>query len=40
MGFARIEDLEAVIGESLLAIEEIPREALFLAALTLIAPAV
>jgi len=31
IGFARIEELEAVIKEASLAIEEIPREALFLA---------
>jgi predicted nucleic acid-binding protein len=31
MGFARIEELEAVIKEASLAIEDIPREALFLA---------
>jgi predicted nucleic acid-binding protein len=31
MAFARIEELEAVIAESGLAVEEIPREALFLA---------
>lgn len=31
IGFSRIEELEAVINEASLAIEEIPREALFLA---------
>jgi predicted nucleic acid-binding protein len=31
IGFARIEELEAVIQEASLVIEEIPREALFLA---------
>ena len=31
IGFARIEELEAVIKEASLAIEDIPREALFLA---------
>ena len=31
IGFARIEELEAVIKEASLALEEIPREALFLA---------
>jgi predicted nucleic acid-binding protein len=31
IGFARIEELEAVIKEAPLAIEDIPREALFLA---------
>jgi predicted nucleic acid-binding protein len=31
IGFARIEELEAVIREASLAIEDIPREALFLA---------
>jgi predicted nucleic acid-binding protein len=31
IGFARIEELEAVIMEASLAIEDIPREALFLA---------
>ncbi len=31
IGFARIEELEAVIEEASLAIEDIPREALFLA---------
>jgi hypothetical protein len=31
IGFARIEELEAVITEASLAIEDIPREALFLA---------
>jgi len=32
IGFARIEELEAVITEASLAMQEIPREALFLAA--------
>jgi predicted nucleic acid-binding protein len=31
IGFARIEELEAVIKEASLAVEDIPREALFLA---------
>jgi predicted nucleic acid-binding protein len=31
IGFARIEELEAVIKEALLAVEDMPREALFLA---------
>ena len=31
MGFARIEELEAVVAEASLAVEELPREALFLA---------
>jgi predicted nucleic acid-binding protein len=31
MAFARIEDLEAVIGDAALTVEAIPREALFLA---------
>ncbi len=31
IGFARIEELEAVVSEASLAIEEIPRESLFLA---------
>jgi hypothetical protein len=31
IGFARIEELEAIIKEASLAIEDIPREALFLA---------
>jgi predicted nucleic acid-binding protein len=31
IGFARIEELEAVITEASLAVEDIPREALFLA---------
>jgi len=31
IGFARIEELEAVIREASLAVEDIPREALFLA---------